>query len=166
MKNVLLIDPFSGASGDMLLAALVDAGAPADALRERVLAIPELTGASADFETVRHGAFAARRLALKLPDERTHRGLAAIRSIIEKSTTLSEATRVRACSTFARLAEVEATIHVAHRVNRICFHLLNNDEPFQNQSTPQLDAERQRRWKLFQAAKKRRRSRRKRGKRR
>jgi len=63
-------------------------------------------------------------------------------------------------------SEIEATIHAAHRVNRICFHLLNNDEPFQNQSTPQLDAERERRWKLFQAAKKRRRSRRKRGKRR
>ena len=63
-------------------------------------------------------------------------------------------------------SEVEATIHAAHRVNRICFHLLKNDQPFQNQSTPQLDAERERRWKLFQAAKKRRPSRRKRGKRR
>jgi hypothetical protein len=61
-------------------------------------------------------------------------------------------------------SEIEATIHAAHRVNRICFHLLKNDEPFQNQSTPQLEAERERRWKLFQAAKKRRRSRRKRDK--
>jgi hypothetical protein len=63
-------------------------------------------------------------------------------------------------------SEVEATIHAAHRVNRICFHLLKNDEPFQSQSTPKLEAERERRWKLFQAAKKRRRGRRKRGKRR
>jgi transposase len=63
-------------------------------------------------------------------------------------------------------SEIEATIHAAHRVNRICFHLLNNDEPFHNHSTPQLDADRERRWKLFQAAKKRRRSLRKRGKRR
>jgi transposase len=63
-------------------------------------------------------------------------------------------------------SEVEATIHAAHRVNRICFHLLNNDEPFQSQSTPKLEAERECRWKLFQAAKKRRRNRRKRSKRR
>jgi hypothetical protein len=49
-------------------------------------------------------------------------------------------------------SEIEATIHAAHRVNRICFHLLKNDEPFHNQSTPQLDAERERRWKLFQEA--------------
>ena len=63
-------------------------------------------------------------------------------------------------------SEVDATIHAAHRVNRICFHLLKHDEPFQSQSTPKLEAERERRWKLFQAAKKRRRSGRKRGKRR
>jgi hypothetical protein len=63
--------------------------------------------------------------------------------------------------------EVEATIHAAHRVNRICFHLVTEDEPFHSQSTPQLQAERERRWKQFQATKKRRkRGRRKRGKRR
>jgi hypothetical protein len=62
--------------------------------------------------------------------------------------------------------EVEATIHAAHRVNRICFHLIQNDEPFQSQSTPQLEAEKARRWRQFRAEKKKRGSRRKRGKRR
>lgn len=62
--------------------------------------------------------------------------------------------------------EVEATIHAAHRVNRICFHLIKNDEPFEDRSTPQLEAERARRWREFKAEKKRRGSRRKRGKRR
>ncbi len=60
------------------------------------------------------------------------------------------------------LCEVEATIHTAHRLNRICFHLVSRDEPFENRSSPQLKAEKARRWTLFQAAKKRRRSRRKR----
>jgi hypothetical protein len=41
--------------------------------------------------------------------------------------------------------EVEATIHAAHRVNRICFHLMQHDEPFEDQSTPHLEAERARR---------------------
>jgi len=63
-------------------------------------------------------------------------------------------------------SEVEATIHAAHRVNRICFHLMKNDEPFENRSTPQLEAEKARRWREFKAEKKRRGSRRKRGKRR
>ena len=62
--------------------------------------------------------------------------------------------------------EVEATIHAAHRVNRICFHLMQNDEPFENRSTPQLEAEKARRWPQFKAEKKRRGNRRKRGKRR
>jgi transposase len=63
-------------------------------------------------------------------------------------------------------SEVEATIHAAHRVNRLCFHLMQQDEPFQNQSTPQLEAERARRWRAFKSEKRRRGSRRKRGKRR
>jgi hypothetical protein len=63
-------------------------------------------------------------------------------------------------------SEVEATIHAAHRVNRICFHLVYKNEPFRNQSTPQLEAVRELRWKQFLAAKKRRGSRRKRSKRR
>ena len=62
--------------------------------------------------------------------------------------------------------EVEATIHAAHRVNRICFHLMQQDEPFVDQSTPAQRAECARRWRQFRTEKKRRRSRRKRGKRR
>lgn len=63
-------------------------------------------------------------------------------------------------------SEVEATIHAAHRVNRICFHLMQNDEPFTSRSTERLDAQRDRRWAQFKRHKKRRKSRRTRGKRR
>lgn len=62
--------------------------------------------------------------------------------------------------------EIEATLHAAHRTHRICFHLMYNDEPFENRSTPQLEAEKAHRWPQFQAEKKRRGSRRTRGKRR
>jgi transposase len=63
-------------------------------------------------------------------------------------------------------SEVEATIHAAHKVNRICFHLMQNDEPFEYRSSPRLDQEKERRWRLFKAEKKHRGTRRKRGKRR
>jgi transposase len=63
-------------------------------------------------------------------------------------------------------SEVEATIHAAHKVNRMCFHLMKNDEPFESQSTPQLETEKEHRWKAFKAAKKKRGKHRKRGKRR
>jgi hypothetical protein len=59
-------------------------------------------------------------------------------------------------------SKVEATIHSAHKVNRICFHLMKKDEPFESQSTPQLEAEKARRWKAFRAAKNKRSKRRKR----
>jgi transposase len=58
--------------------------------------------------------------------------------------------------------EVLATIHAAHRLNRLCFHLLSNDEPFRDGSTPQLRAHWEHRWKAFLALKKRRRKRSKR----
>jgi transposase len=63
-------------------------------------------------------------------------------------------------------SEVEATIHAAHRVNRICFHLVHNDEPFESRSTDRIEAQRDRRWALFKRYKNRRKSRRTRGKRR
>jgi transposase len=63
-------------------------------------------------------------------------------------------------------SEVEATIHAAHRVNRICFHLVQHDEPFEDRATPQQQADKARRWALFRAAKPRRPNRRTRGPRR
>ena len=75
MTRLLLIDPFSGASGDMLLAALLDAGAPIEALRDQVLAIPALSELTVELEPVRRGAFVAKRLCVEMPHEHAHRGL-------------------------------------------------------------------------------------------
>jgi transposase len=52
--------------------------------------------------------------------------------------------------------EIEATLHATHRLNRICFHLMQHDEPFVDQTTPAQRVEHARRWKQFQAEKKRR----------
>ena len=64
MTKALLIDPFSGASGDMLLAALVDAGCPLAQLREQLLAVPALAGVTIDAENVGRGAIRRDRRAL------------------------------------------------------------------------------------------------------
>jgi hypothetical protein len=63
-------------------------------------------------------------------------------------------------------SEVEATLHAAHRVHRICFHLVQHDEPFEDRSMPQEQAEAARRWAQFRQAKKKRPHRRTRGRRR
>jgi uncharacterized protein (TIGR00299 family) protein len=121
MSRLLLIDPFSGASGDMLLAALVDAGAPLEALREQVLSIPALSKLSVDVEDVRRGAFAARRLRVDMPHEHAHRGLSDVLAIVDGAAEISDAVRERARETFTRLAEVEARMH-GTTVDEVHFH--------------------------------------------
>jgi transposase len=44
-------------------------------------------------------------------------------------------------------SEVEATIHTAHKVNRVFIHLLQHDEPFDPPDIPNYDAFR-RRWEM------------------
>jgi len=121
MKTTLLIDPFSGASGDMLLAALVDAGADAAGLIEQIKAIPALAEAKVSFETVARGAFAAKKMAVDLPHEHVHRGLSDVTAIIDAAPGLSDSVRGRACETFARLAMAEAKVH-GTTVEEIHFH--------------------------------------------
>ena len=75
--------------------------------------------------------------------------------------------RLTFLNAFARgQCEVEATIHAAHRLNRICFHLVQNDEPFENLATIRQENEASRRWMQLKRDKKRRKTRRTRGKRR
>jgi len=121
MKKTLLIDPFSGASGDMLLAALIDAGCPLDGLCEKLLAVPALAGATIEVENVQRGPFAAARMVIGLPDDRTHRGLADVRKIVESAPTLEAHVRAGVLDTFTRLAEAEARVHGVG-VDDIHFH--------------------------------------------
>jgi uncharacterized protein (TIGR00299 family) protein len=121
LKRCLVIDPFSGAAGDMLLAALIDAGAPLEALRERVLSIPALAKVRVDVETVRRGDFAARRLVVDLRSEHAHRRLADVVRIIDDAPSLSGSVKARAKDAFTRLAMAEAKVHGA-TVEKVHFH--------------------------------------------
>lgn len=118
--KTLLIDPFSGASGDMLLAALVDAGAPLERVRERVLSIPALSSCNIDVEDVMRGFVAAKRLVVDVAGDQPHRGLGDITAVIDGSP-LGEVAKARAKETFRRLAEVEARIH-GTTVEKVHFH--------------------------------------------
>jgi uncharacterized protein (TIGR00299 family) protein len=118
--KTLLIDPFSGASGDMLLAALIDAGAPLDEVREQVMSIPALASSSIDVEDVMRGFMTAKRLVVDIAGDQPHRGLGDVTAIIDASP-LGEATRTRAKETFTRLAEAEARIH-GTTVDEVHFH--------------------------------------------
>jgi hypothetical protein len=121
LKQSLVIDAFSGAAGDMLLAALIDAGAAVEALQAVALSIPALAKVRVGAESVRRGPFAAKKLVVELPREHAHRSLSDITKIIDSAATLSPWVSVYAKKTFARLAAAEAKVHGTN-VEKVHFH--------------------------------------------
>ena len=120
MKRSLIVDAFSGAAGDMLIAALLDAGASLETLQKVAASIPALAKVRVDAESVRRGPFAARKLTVTLPHEHAHRGLSDITKIIDAAS-LSPGVSVLAKNTFAKLAAAEAKVH-GTTVEKVHFH--------------------------------------------
>src|SRR5438445_9846687 len=73
-------DCFSGISGDMTLAALIDAGVDAEGIRQGIasLGLP----VQLEIEKVRKGGFAATYVRVEAPEEHTHRFLPDIEEIL------------------------------------------------------------------------------------
>jgi hypothetical protein len=107
---MLILDPFSGVSGDMMLAALVDVGAPFDSVRKVLRGIRELSAVSIEKEAVQRGAITATRIKVVCPEEHAHRSLTIIRALIERAN-LSERVKKGAIETFTVLAKAEAKVH-------------------------------------------------------
>ena len=120
MKTVYF-DLISGASGDMILGALVDAGLPFAELRDalNLLGLPEFELTS---ERVMRGAFAATKIDVHTADTVHARGLTEIAQIISASR-LPAHVQERALRVFQRMAEAEAGIHGVP-VETIHFHEL------------------------------------------
>lgn len=112
-------DCFSGASGDMILGALVDAGLPADALREE-LAKLNLADYSLDIQKIKKQGFAATKVDVRMTGKPGHRHLKHIVEILDKSS-LSDAVRTQARAIFTRLAEAEAAAHNS-TIEKVHFH--------------------------------------------
>ncbi|MFN8177873.1 MAG: nickel pincer cofactor biosynthesis protein LarC [bacterium] len=117
--RVAHFDADSGAAGDMILAALVDAGAPLAEVR-RALATMPLPSFGMEVEEVRSRGFRALRLRLELPDEHRHRGLADVKAILRAGRLAADALR-DAERVFERLAEAEARAH-GIPVEKVHFH--------------------------------------------
>jgi uncharacterized protein (TIGR00299 family) protein len=101
-------DCFSGISGDMTLAALVDAGVDPDAIRGAVESLG--LNCSLTFETVRRGGFRATHARVDAPHEHVHRHLHHIEAIIDESD-LTPRQKELARRIFTRLGEAEAKVH-------------------------------------------------------
>jgi len=114
-------DCFSGVAGDMILAAVIDAGCPLEYLQEVVgrLRLPEVAITA---EKVRRGGMAATyvRVAVGPAAKTQHRHLPQILEIIGAAGLPTEVAE-RAIRVFRRLAEAEAAVH-GIAVERVHFH--------------------------------------------
>jgi len=114
-------DCFNGAAGDMIVASLIDAGADADALRERLAALP-VDGYTLTVEKVSKQGFAATRFSVQLDAtaKQPHRHLRDIVAILDDAD-LPPAVVDRAKLIFTRLARAEAKVH-GTSVDKVHFH--------------------------------------------
>lgn len=118
--RVAYFDCPSGASGDMILGALVDAGAPFEALARELDALG-VPGYRLERREVIKAGFRATKVDVALgPHEAGHRGLRDILDILEGSR-LAPAVRDMASRIFQRLAEAEARVH-GTTPERVHFH--------------------------------------------
>jgi pyridinium-3,5-bisthiocarboxylic acid mononucleotide nickel chelatase len=132
MSRILYFDCFNGASGDMVLGALLDAGLPLDDLR-RALGSLAIDGASVSANRVLRAGVSATKFIVEehghghehahehghshshgstaaVAHHHTHRSLAEINGLIDRSALLPAA-KTRAKELFHRLGEAEAAIH-------------------------------------------------------
>lgn len=117
--KTLYFDCFAGASGDMILGALVGVGIDPHALTES-LSLLDVSGYEVSFETVDRSGISATHARVRTAHEHAHRHLGDILKIIYESR-LSDGVKDRAARIFSRLAEAEARIHNV-AVEKIHFH--------------------------------------------
>ena len=117
--KTLYFDCFAGASGDMILGAMVAAGVDPDALREQ-LSLLNVEGFKIDFETTDRSGLSATYARVVTIQEHKHRHLADIRGIIENSG-VSNAAKDLSLRIFERLAEAEARVH-NEPIEKVHFH--------------------------------------------
>ena len=123
--KVLYFDCFSGASGDMIVGALIDAGVPLDEIRAALGSLT-IDPDAVSTERVQRAGIGATKFQVRAEEAghhdhrhthgmvateaHAHRTLTEIYALIDGSR-LSSAGKMRAKSLFARLGEVEGAIH-------------------------------------------------------
>lgn len=117
--KIAYFDCFAGASGDMILGALIDAGFSLETLKKE-LAKLDLKGYELTAEKQDRQHITGAKFDVKIPHEHHHRTLKHIRDMIVKSR-LPEPVKQTSVAIFTRLAEAEAKIH-NKSVDDVHFH--------------------------------------------
>lgn len=119
--KIAYFDCFNGAAGDMIVGALIDAGADAEKLRTGLEGLG-LTGYTLNVAATRKQGFAATRFEVKLDPHvaQPHRHLADILELLRRAD-LPLAVRDRAAEVFTRLGQAEAKVH-GTGIEKVHFH--------------------------------------------
>lgn len=108
--TILYLDCQAGISGDMTLAALIDAGAPIEPIQETLRHLLPQFRLDISTEQVTRGGVGGLHLRIGVDDPHCHRTFREIAAMIDASS-LDPAVRQRGIAIFRRLAEVEGKIH-------------------------------------------------------
>jgi len=119
MSDLLWVDAGNGAAGDMLLAALLDAGAPLDAVQAGLAGLG-VEPVTLGLRPVRRHGLRAALLSVSAPETRVERHLADILSIVDSAGLPPDAAEF-ARAVFERLARAEARVH-GTGVEEVHFH--------------------------------------------
>lgn len=118
--RIAWFDASAGASGDMILGALVDAGVPF----EELAGLPArlgLEGVTVERGEVRRGVFRAVKVDVRVAGgPQPHRHLSSILALLEAAD-LPAGARARARAAFTRLGEAEAEVH-GTSIEKVHFH--------------------------------------------
>jgi uncharacterized protein (TIGR00299 family) protein len=117
--KTLYFDCFAGASGNMILGALIALGVDENELIEQIKLL-DVADFQIEIKTVDKSGISAIHADVKVPHEHAHRHLSTIEKIINDSR-LSENVKKRAVEIFTKLAEAEAKVHGIN-VQKVHFH--------------------------------------------
>jgi len=116
--KICYIDAFSGLAGDMLVAALADAGADRDAISRALKSFA--IGATTEWERVQRRGVSALKFRVGVNEPPKHRHLSGILKLIQAAD-LSETVKSKAERVFRVLGEAESAIHGVD-IENVHFH--------------------------------------------
>jgi uncharacterized protein (TIGR00299 family) protein len=119
LSRIIVFDPASGASGDMILGALLDAGAPLSAMQEAVSRLG-IAGVRIRSEATSSGAVRGTRVTIDAAPDQPARDWQGIQELLVESALLLPV-REAALAIFGSLAEAEAQAH-NEPIERVHFH--------------------------------------------
>ena len=118
--RVAYLDCSTGISGDMTVAALLDAGVDATELRTAIESLG-LPGVKFSTNSVMRCAFRAVHLKIEHPEQHAHRHLADIVKLIDAAAAITPRQKDLAKRIFAAIAAAEAKVH-GTTIDKIHFH--------------------------------------------